>query len=136
MKGQRLRYGSAIAALVLGSCVMYLVPLVPQITLDVALADEPGELPGLTRRVVGLFGGQEVVREFLASRLWVACALIVGLTALAGLLTYVRGRGAAKASEAIASANPSNRWPEASPICPPSHASSPNASSTSAPRST
>ena len=40
MGGQRLRYGAAILALVIGSAFLYLVLLVPQATLDVVLSSK------------------------------------------------------------------------------------------------
>ena len=41
MEGQRLRYGAAIGAMVVGSCFMYLVPLVPQVVIDGVLSNDP-----------------------------------------------------------------------------------------------
>ena len=98
MEGQRLRYGAAIAALVLGSCVMYLVPLVPQVVLDGVLGGDPGKASPFVRRAVELCGG----REFLAGNLWIAAAATVALTGIAGLFTYLRSRWSAQASEEIA----------------------------------
>jgi ATP-binding cassette subfamily B protein len=98
MKGQRLLYASAIAALVLGSCFMYLVPLVPQVTLDGVLSSDPDRASGDVQRVVALAGG----RDFLHEHLWIAGVAILVLTAVAGVFTYLRGRWSALASEAIA----------------------------------
>jgi ATP-binding cassette subfamily B protein len=97
-RGERLRYGGALLALVLGSCCMYLVPLVPQVVLDGVLARDPGRAAPLVRRVVSLAGG----REFLRAQLWLAAAAIVGLTAVAGAFTFLRARWSALASESIA----------------------------------
>ena len=47
MGGQRLRYGAAILALVIGSAFLYLVLLVPQATLDVKETEEEGLAPPL-----------------------------------------------------------------------------------------
>ncbi len=97
-RGQRLRYGGALFALVLGSCFIYLVPLVPQVVLDGVLTSEPERAAPLVRWAVGLAGG----REFLQSHLWIAAVAIVVLTAIAGGFAYLRGRWSAMASESIA----------------------------------
>lgn len=98
MEGQRLRYGLAIGALVLGSCILYLVPLVPQVVLDGILAADPTKASPFVGRVVTLAGG----REFLHGHLWLAGLAVLLLTAASGALTYLRGRWSTLASEAIA----------------------------------
>ncbi len=98
MEGERLRYGMAIAALVLASCFLYLVPLVPQVVLDGVLASDPGKAAPLVHRVTESAGGP----EFLRGHLWLAAAAMVVLTAVSGVLTYLRGRWSARASEEIA----------------------------------
>ncbi len=97
-QGQRLRYGGALLALVLGSCFMYLVPLVPQVVLDGVLARAPEQAAPLVGRAVAMAGG----REFLRAHLWIAALAIIALTAMAGSCTYFRGRWSAMASEQIA----------------------------------
>jgi ATP-binding cassette subfamily B protein len=97
MEGQRLRYGAAVAALVLGSCVMYLVPLVPQVVIDGILTGPGGRASEMVRRAVELGGG----RDYLRGHLWIPAAVLVGLTAIAGVLTYLRSRWSAMASEGI-----------------------------------
>ncbi len=98
MEGQRLRYGMAIGALVLGSCILYLVPLVPQVVLDGILAADPTKASPFVGRVVAWAGG----RDFLRGQLWLAGLAVLLLTAASGLLTYLRGRWSTLASEAIA----------------------------------
>ena len=97
MAGERLRYGGAIAALVVASCFLYLVPLVTQITLDGALAPPSGEGSVFVTWSVELLGG----RLFLAKNLWLPALLIAVLAGMAGLFTYLRGRWSARASEGI-----------------------------------
>ena len=97
MQGRRLLYGSAIAAMVLGSSFMYLVPLVPQVVIDGVLSAHPEKASSLVHRAVDLAGG----RAFLRAHLWIAGACVLVLTAAAGLFTYLRGRWSATASEAI-----------------------------------
>ena len=87
--GQRARYGAAIAALALGNLVLFGVPKIAQVTIDALRIDDP---QGLEDR--GEPG--DVMRMLLG-----AAVGVVGLTALAGLLQYLRGRWAAQASEGI-----------------------------------
>lgn len=100
MEGQRRRYGAAIGALVLGSCVLYLVPLVPQVIMDGVLADADGSgtASRFVQKVVTHSGGQ----DFLRANLWMAAVAIVLLTGIAGFFTYLRGRWSAQAAEGIA----------------------------------
>lgn len=96
MGGHRARYGLAIGALVIASCVLYLVPLVPQVVMDGILVEEPQS--ELARRALELFGG----RDFLRQELWLAGVAVVFLTLIAGTFTYLRGRWSAMAAEGIA----------------------------------
>ncbi len=95
--GQRLRYGAAIAALVLASCFLYLAPLVPQAVLDGVLSPTPERASPSTHVLVDLLGGRAVVRE----QLWRPAGLFLLLSLLAGGFTYLRTRWAADASESI-----------------------------------
>jgi len=69
---ERRRYGGAVLSLVLASCFLYLVPLVPSAVLD------------------GRF-----------RNLWLAAVLMSGFTALAGFFTYLRGRLSSVAAENV-----------------------------------
>jgi len=97
MKGQRIRYGGAIAALVVASCFLYLIPLVPQIVIDGVISDENTDTSKFVQWAVNTLGG----RSFLIHNLWLPCIIIAGLSALAGCFTYLRGRWSARASESI-----------------------------------
>ncbi len=97
MEGERARYGAGVAALVLASCFLYLVPLVPSVVLDGVLSENPEDASALVSRAVELGGG----REFLRTHLWISALMIVALTAAAGIFTYLRGRWSAIASERI-----------------------------------
>lgn len=96
MHGSRARYGAAIAALVVASCFLYLVPLVPQAVIDGVLAESP-ERSAVVDITVSALGG----RAFLRSHLWVPALALVALTLLAGGFTYLRGRWSAQATETI-----------------------------------
>src|SRR6266571_9182282 len=97
MQGERLRYGVAIAALLLASCFLYLVPFVSSVVLDVIISDNSrGASPFLSQALEWIGG-----RDLLRANLWIAIVLILSLTGLAGLFTYLRGRWSALASEKI-----------------------------------
>lgn len=98
MKGQRLRYGSAIAALVIASCFLYLAPLMAQITIDGVISGERAKASRFVLWAVEVMGG----RDYLLDNLWLPCVLLASLTAVAGVFTYLRGRWSAIASESIA----------------------------------
>jgi len=98
MAGERLQYSAAILALILASCFLYLVPLVPQIVIDGLLGDGTAERSALTEWGLKLGGGA----DYLRGHLWWPALAVVLLTAVAGVFTYLRGRWSAKASEAIA----------------------------------
>ena len=92
-RGQRLRYAAAIAAMAVGILCLFGVPLASQAAIDGIRAEgEPGWLAAAARRVGAPGSG---------GMLWIAAALVLGLTALAGAFHYLRGRWAAQASEAI-----------------------------------
>lgn len=110
--GQRLRYGASMASMALGTVFGLAVPLVTMAVLDGVLVDglgaastagggggpaSPSGLNGLITGTARQLGTQLGTQ---ATLIW-AGVTIVGLTALAGLCDYLRGRWAATASEAI-----------------------------------
>jgi len=97
MAGQRIRYGAAVVSLVIGSCFMYLVPLVPQITIDGVLSPNTSDASSFVRSVVDFVGGV----DFIRSNLWIPALLVFALTGIGGVFTYFRGKLAATASEDI-----------------------------------
>ena len=100
MHGQRLRYGAAIAALLLATVFNYLVPLVGAVTIDCAVAGKTvaAALGRPLRALLALLGGPENLR----GHLWLAPVAMVVLTALGGIFAYFKGRHAAIASDDIA----------------------------------
>ncbi|TVQ53605.1 MAG: ABC transporter ATP-binding protein [Phycisphaerales bacterium] len=97
MEGQRLRYASAIAALVVASCFLYLAPLVPQIVIDGVMTGKAEDASAFTHWAVEVLGGE----AFLRRNLWLPTVLIVAVTAIAGAFTYLRSRLSASACERI-----------------------------------
>lgn len=97
LSGHRLRYFAAIFVLVFASCFLYLVPLLPQITLDGVLSSTPQKASAFVQAAVAWLGG----REWLRQNLWWPALLLVTLSVIAGVLTYFRGHLSAQASESI-----------------------------------
>ena len=97
MAGQRLRYLAAIAALIVATSAMYLGPFVGRATIDHIVKGEPLQAPQPVREFVASLGGRSV----LAHNLWVATLALVGVTAIGGTFTYLKGRWAATASEGV-----------------------------------
>jgi len=97
LAGQRLRYVAALVSLILAAALLYTVPVVPQIVLDGVLAEEPREGSWAERFGLWLMGG----REYLSERLWIPALWVIGLTLLAAIATYLRGRWVAIAAEDV-----------------------------------
>ena len=88
-------YAAAIAVQGLAAACMYVVPLVPQATMDAIFAPE-GRAPGaLGAKVVGLLGGAEDVR----TGLWRPALAIAAAALLACGLNLLRGRMTARAAQ-------------------------------------
>ena len=99
MKGQRLRYGVALFSLLLATAAQYLVPLVGAATIDHAINhQDPGQASSLVRALLASVGGAESLR----AHLWLAPVLMVVLTALGGIGSYLKGRYTSLASDGIA----------------------------------
>ena len=95
---ERLRYAWALSALITGTLLIYLIPLVPQAVLDVVFNDDPEKASGISRGVIDILGGIDLV----GAGLW-RPALLIGFLALgAGLCVHLRQRFAAQAAQNIA----------------------------------
>ena len=95
---ERLRYAWALSALIAGTLLIYLIPLVPQAVLDVVFNDDPAKASGIARGVIDILGGIDSV----GSELW-RPALLIGFLALgAGFCVHLRQRFAARAAQNIA----------------------------------
>ena len=51
----------------------------------------------LRRRLIGLMGGEDFLKQWL----WLPVLVMVSLTLVSGLFTYIKGRFAVKASDGI-----------------------------------
>lgn len=94
---ERWRYACALVALLVGTLLIYLIPLVPTAVLDVVFSGDPEKAAGISRGLIDLMGGPEVVR----AQLWRA-ALLIGVVAItAGCFVHLRQRFAATAAQNI-----------------------------------
>ena len=85
---ERLRFGTALVALVMAACVLYLVPLIPQAVIDGVLGEPSAITSKTTIAVVEILGG----RDFLVTHLWVPLLAIAGIAIIAGACIYLRQR--------------------------------------------
>ncbi len=97
LEGQRLRYVGALLSLILAAMLLYAVPIVPQIVFDGVFSTEPRDAPWPERVGLSLMGG----KEYVSTRLWIPALCVIGLTLLAALATYFRGRWVAIAAEDV-----------------------------------
>lgn len=99
MRGQRLRYGLALACLLVATVLTYGVPLVGSVTIDYAVAGKvaDGSTSPLLAGLLRLLGGPAFLRE----NLWLAPVAMVALSVLAGVFSYLKGWQASLASDGI-----------------------------------
>jgi len=98
MRGQRLRYALAIAAIFISVALMYLPPLITRTTIDHVIQRHELTGSGTVRDVVAALGG----REAIAENLWMVAAAMVAIVAVAGVFIYLRGKWSAQAAESMA----------------------------------
>lgn len=93
-----MRYGAAVAALLLSTVLAGAVPLVSGIALDGILGAGAEDTSPLAR----LLAASGLTRWPVATALAVAAGSLVTLTAAGGAFAYLKGRWAAEAAEALA----------------------------------
>ncbi len=102
MKGHRVLYICAIAAIAAAIFLRNVWPLVLRVTVDSIIGGRPIETVGWLQpyiiRLVDAMGGQSV----LAQSLWMCSLILVLLTLSRGLFLFFKGKWAAQASEGIA----------------------------------
>ncbi|MBT5903198.1 MAG: ABC transporter ATP-binding protein [Opitutaceae bacterium] len=100
MQGHRLRYGFALGCLVVATLLNYGVPLIGSVTIDFAISNKPvaAETPGPIRWLLELLGGS----DHLSGNLWLAPVVMVLLSAIGGVFSYLKGWQASLASDGIA----------------------------------
>lgn len=98
LRGYRLLYAGAVVSLVAASFLNFIVPLVAGATIDHALGSQEPVAGSPTAIVLGWLGGADSLRGSLGR----ATALMVGLTALAGIFTFLKGLLSSLAADGIA----------------------------------
>ncbi len=88
-------YAGAIAVQGAAAACQYVVPLVPQATIDAVFTSDGAHPSALSRTIVGWLGGEEFVR----GHLWAPAVAIAVAAALSGVLSVARGRMTARASQ-------------------------------------
>ncbi len=98
LRGNRLRYGAAIAATVIATLFMFILPRIFQGAIDFAIDGKELDSPSFVRDLVAWMGPQ----DYWGRNLWIPAISILALTCLSGLFTYLHGWLAASASESAA----------------------------------
>ena len=85
---ERWRYVCALVALLVGTLLIYLIPLVPTAVLDVVFGNNPEKAAGLSTTLIDWLGGAGTVRDAL----W-RPAILIGVFAIcAGVFVHLRQR--------------------------------------------
>jgi ATP-binding cassette subfamily B protein len=100
MRGHRMRYGMALACLVVATVINFGGPLVGSAAIDHAVASPPAgaATPRLVAIALRALGGASNLR----ARLWLAPVAMVVLSVAGGLFSYLKGWQASLASDGIA----------------------------------
>ncbi len=97
--GDNKRYFiAALVCTVFTVAIEFITPIILAETMDHYLLGEPSRMPGFVNAWIEAFGG----RDFMASHLWIAGVVLVGLNALNGVFGYIKGRSQAIAGENVA----------------------------------
>jgi ATP-binding cassette, subfamily B, bacterial len=96
IRGDRTRYMIAVLAIAAVAVLGFIPPLLIRLTLDTLLGGKP--VDQWNALWVPLMGGV----EYLRGNLWVVALALLILTALQGVLNYIKGRWSAEASENVA----------------------------------
>jgi ATP-binding cassette, subfamily B, bacterial len=100
MRGFRMRYGLALGCLVLATVINFGIPLVASATIDYAVSNKvagPGT-PCVIALVLHFAGGPARLR----AHIWLAPVMMVTLSLISGLFTFLKGWQASLASDGIA----------------------------------
>ncbi len=100
MRGHRLRYSLALGCLVLATVINFGIPLVGSATIDYAVSNRRvgADTPGIIKLVIHMAGGATRHRDHM----WIAVVMMVSLSVVSGLFTYLKGWQASLASDGIA----------------------------------
>ena len=98
MRGNRLMYFWAIMSIGLATLFSFLSPLVIRLTIDSIIGGKEIKAPVIVLRLIEAVGGISV----LAKNLWICGLLLILLSALNGIFTFLKGKWTATAAETTA----------------------------------
>jgi ATP-binding cassette subfamily B protein len=98
MGRSRWLYVGAVASVALAAVFTYAGPLVLRATIDSVIGDEPLAVQGWLESLLHWLGGI----DHLADNLYLCGLLVIGLTIVAGLFSFVTGRWSAMTAETAA----------------------------------
>jgi ATP-binding cassette subfamily B protein len=101
MRGRRFLYLMSVLSIGVAAFIQFLWPLVLRITIDSIIGDQPLEISGWLAPFFKKLFVKIGEREFLVEKLWLIATVMVMLTLIQGVFTYLKGRWSAIASEAI-----------------------------------
>lgn len=97
LKGSRLQYAGAFAAVMLADVFALISPLVIRFTLDSVIGGKPADLPSWLSGIIQSIGGTEA----LSAKIWILASVLVIMAVCNGLATFIKSKRLAKASESI-----------------------------------
>jgi ATP-binding cassette subfamily B protein len=98
MKGNRLMYFGAIISIGLATLFSFFSPLVIRLTVDSIIGGKEINAPSIVLRMIEAVGGTTM----LAQNLWICGLLLILLSALNGIFTFLKGKWTAMAAETTA----------------------------------
>lgn len=98
MKGNRLMYLGAILSIGLATLFSFFSPLIIRFTIDSIIGGKEINAPTIVMRMIDAAGGT----SSLAKNLWICGLLLILLSALNGIFTFLKGKWTAVASETTA----------------------------------
>lgn len=98
MKGNRLMYFGAIISIGLATLFSFFSPLVIRLTIDSIIGGKEINAPSIVLRLIEAVGGTSM----LAKNLWICGLLLILLSALNGIFTFLKGKWTAVAAETTA----------------------------------
>ena len=98
LKGNRLLYLGAILSIALATLFSFFSPLIIRLTVDSIIGNSPINAPKIVIKMVEAVGGRSV----LARNLWICGSVLIVLSALNGIFTFLKGKWSALAAESTA----------------------------------
>lgn len=96
-RGVRHKYTIALSAMVVGTLLLYLSPLIVGTTVNSVISTSTANEPRLISLTLAAFGG----KEWLRNNLWVAAVMVFLTTLLGGVFMFFSQRATAAAAEGV-----------------------------------